>query len=105
MVGGGRHPARRSVDGQGASLKAAAMTTWKPAACRVILRRMRKPEKKPEMRPRELKDGSGWYVLVNWGDRPSEQWGGFQSEAEAQQWIDQDSANWLRVRFEDRLLD
>jgi len=36
---------------------------------------MNKPEKKPEMRPRELKDGSGWYVLVQWGDRPSEQVG------------------------------
>jgi hypothetical protein len=28
------------------------------------------PAKKPEMRPRELKDASGWYVLVQWPDRP-----------------------------------
>lgn len=62
---------------------------------------MDKPEKKPEMRPRELKDGSGWYVLVQWRDRPSQQVGGFRSEEEAQQWIIENSAEWLRVRFED----
>jgi hypothetical protein len=57
------------------------------------------PAKKPEMRPRELRDASGWYVLVQWPDRPSEQVGGFRSEDEAQQWIDQDSDNWLRKRL------
>ncbi len=63
---------------------------------------MNKPEKKPEMRPRELKDGSGWwYVLVQWGDRPSQQIGGFPSEDEAQQWIVENSAGWFRERFED----
>jgi hypothetical protein len=62
---------------------------------------MMMPEKKPEMRPRELRDGSGWYVFVRWGDRPSEQVGGFPSEDEAQQWIDQSSAGWLRARFEE----
>jgi len=60
-----------------------------------------KPMKKPEMRPRELKDGSGWYVLVQWGDRPSEQVGGFPSQDEAQQWITQNSAGWLMARFEE----
>jgi len=66
---------------------------------------MMKPEKKPEMRPRELKDGSGWYVLVSWGSMPSEQVGGFPSEEEAQTWIDQYSANWLREHFEGASLD
>jgi hypothetical protein len=46
---------------------------------------MTEPRKTPEMKPRELKDGSGWYVLVQWGNRPSEQVGGFPSEIEAQQ--------------------
>jgi hypothetical protein len=55
--------------------------------------------KKPEMRPRELKDASGWYVLVQWGNRPSEQVGAFRSEDEAQQWIDQNSGEWLRKRL------
>jgi hypothetical protein len=62
---------------------------------------MMKPPKMPDMRSRELRDGSGWYVLVEWGNRPSEQVGGFPSEAEAQQWIDQDSARWFRARFEE----
>jgi len=66
---------------------------------------MNKPEKKPEIRPRELKDGSGWYVLVQWGDRPSEQVGGFQSENEAQKWIIENSAGWLRARFEEPPID
>jgi hypothetical protein len=61
---------------------------------------MIKPEKKPEMRPRELKDGSGWYVLVIWGNMPSEQVGGFPSEEEAQQWIDHYSASWLKEHFD-----
>jgi hypothetical protein len=61
---------------------------------------MDKTQKKPEMRPRELKDGSGWYVLVQWADRPSQQVGEFQSEEEAQQWIIENSADWLRTRFE-----
>jgi len=62
---------------------------------------MMTPNKNPGMRPRELKDGSGWYVLVEWGDRPSEQVGGFQTESEAQTWIEQDAPGWLRKRFAD----
>jgi len=53
------------------------------------------------MRPRELRDGTGWYVLVQWGDWPSEQVGGFPSEEEAQNWIDQSSPGWLKARAED----
>jgi hypothetical protein len=64
-----------------------------------------KPAMKPEMRPRELRDGSGWYVLVHWGDWPSEQVGGFPSEDEAQKWIDQGSSGWLKARLEERPLD
>jgi hypothetical protein len=62
---------------------------------------MREPAKKPEMSPRELRDGSGWYVLVHWGNRPSEQVGGFPSQDEAQKWIDQSSAGWLKARLEE----
>jgi hypothetical protein len=49
---------------------------------------MRKPAKKPETRPREPKDGLGRrYVLVQWGDWPSQQIGAFPSEDKAQKWI------------------
>jgi hypothetical protein len=60
---------------------------------------MNKPEKKPDMRPCELKDGSGWYVLVQWGNRPSEQVGGFPTEDEAQEWIKYNSTSWFETRL------
>jgi len=66
-----------------------------------MLRRMMKPQKKPEMSPRELRDGTGWFVFVSWGDWPAEQVGGFPSQQEAQQWIDRDSSSWIRSRFEE----
>jgi hypothetical protein len=62
---------------------------------------MNTPKKKPRMEPRELRDGTGWYVLVHWGDYPSEQVGGFPNEDEAKQWIAQSAAGWLRARFEE----
>jgi hypothetical protein len=61
---------------------------------------MIKPKKKPEMAPRELRNGTGWFVLVNWGNWPSEQVGGFPTEEEAQKWIDQESSGWFKARFE-----
>jgi hypothetical protein len=54
------------------------------------------------MSPRELRDGTGWFVLVNWGNWPAEQVGGFPSEEEAQKWIEVESSNWFRSRFEER---
>jgi len=66
-----------------------------------MLRYMMKPTKKPEMSPRELRNGTGWFVLVNWGNWPSEQVGGFPSEEEAQEWIDQESTKWFNSRFEE----
>jgi hypothetical protein len=66
-----------------------------------IFEGMKQPIMKPDMEPRELKDGSGWYVLVTWGDRPSQQMGGFESEAEAQLWIDHDADGWLNARFQE----
>lgn len=74
---------------------------WLPAPRCAMVPAMMTPPKKPEMRPRELKDGSGWYVLVLWGVLPSEQVGGFPSEDEAQQWIDRDADHWLRKRLEE----
>jgi hypothetical protein len=52
------------------------------------------------MQPRQLKDGSGWYVLVKWGDLPPEQVGGFESEIEARQWIIENSSEWFRAQME-----
>ena len=57
------------------------------------------------MEPRELRDGSGWYVLGQWGTLPSEQVGGFPCKEEAQEWIDQNSALWIKSRFEERPFD
>jgi hypothetical protein len=62
---------------------------------------MTQPDKKPDMQPRELKDGSGWYVYVNWGYLPAEQVGGFPSEDEARDWIKRSAAGWLKARSED----
>lgn len=59
---------------------------------------MAKIENAPEMRPREFKDGSGWYVFVELGNRPPLQVGSFSSEAEAQEWIDKSSLAWLKKR-------
>ena len=58
------------------------------------------PGRPPDIRPRELKDETGWYVFVDWGDRPAEQVGGFASENEAQNWIDCSVFDWLKKRFE-----
>ena len=66
---------------------------------------MKPPNKQPKIEARELRDGSGWYVLVTWGDRPAEQVGGFPSEAEAQRWIAHSAKSWIRDRLvEDSLL-
>ena len=63
---------------------------------------MREPDRTPRMQPRERRDGSGWFVLVEWGDRPSEQVGGFLTEDEARQWIEQSGPGWLKDRREQR---
>jgi hypothetical protein len=55
--------------------------------------------KQPKIEPRELRDGTGWYALVTWGDRPAEQVGGFPSEAEAQRWIDHSAKVWVKDRL------
>ncbi|HEY4922944.1 MAG TPA: hypothetical protein VII20_00900 [Roseiarcus sp.] len=66
---------------------------------------MKTPAKQPTIEPRELRDGTGWYALVTWGDRPAEQVGGFPSEAEAQRWIDHSAKSWVKDRLiEDRML-
>lgn len=57
----------------------------------------------PQMQPRELRDGSGWYVLVTWGDWPSEQVGGFLTEEETEAWIKHSAEGWLRARREDEM--
>ena len=58
-----------------------------------------KPEKKPNMTPRQRRCGPTWFCLAVWGDWPSEEVGGFPSEDEAQKWIDHQSAGWLTSRF------
>jgi hypothetical protein len=61
--------------------------------------------KQPMIEPRELRNGTGWYALVTWGDRPAEQVGGFPSEIEAQRWIDHSAKSWIKDRLiEDSML-
>ena len=60
---------------------------------------MKPLNKQPKIEPRELRDGSGWYALVTWGDRPSEQVGGFRTETEARHWIAHGAAAWIKQRI------
>ena len=53
--------------------------------------------KPPTMEPRELKDGSGWYVRVTWPTGASEDID-FSSEIEAIEWIRDKSGAWLAKR-------
>ena len=48
------------------------------------------------MTPRELKDRSSWYVLLEWPNGRSRQIDGFRSEAEAETWIKEESEIWLK---------
>jgi hypothetical protein len=72
---------------------------WKICCGKGSMSSMKKPNDKPRIEPRELKDGTGWYALVTWGDRPSEQVGGFPTQAETQKWIDHASASWVQERI------
>jgi len=58
-----------------------------------------RPQKKPEMSARQRRQGPTWYVLVSWGDWPSQQVGGFVSEVDARSWIAHESAGWLSGRY------
>jgi hypothetical protein len=57
---------------------------------------MKPLNRKPTIEARELRDGSGWYALVTWGDRPSEQVGGFATESEARIWISYSAEAWIK---------
>jgi len=57
---------------------------------------------KPMLQPVQLKDGSGYYVRVTWPDGSQEEIQDlntgsppFVSEAEAVDWIDNDSSDWI----------
>jgi hypothetical protein len=47
---------------------------------------------------RPLKRGTGWYVLVSWDGGRTAQINDFASEAEADEWIKNKSAGWLKTR-------
>ena len=49
----------------------------------------------PKFTPLPLAGGEGWFVQVDWQDF-SEQVGSFVSRAEAEEWIANKSADWLR---------
>jgi hypothetical protein len=50
----------------------------------------------PKLTPRPLPGGEGWIVRVDWPDF-REDVGAFASRAEAVEWIDRKSAEWLRT--------
>jgi len=49
----------------------------------------------PTLVPRPLSGGEGWYVQIDWQDF-SDQVGAFATHAEALDWIEHKSADWLR---------
>ena len=49
----------------------------------------------PTMTPRQLKFFSEWYVVVAWPDGREQRVNGFDSEAHARGWIDQESEAWI----------
>ena len=55
-------------------------------------------DKPPTMEPRELKDGSGWYVRVTWSTGAPEDID-FSTEIEAIEWIRDKSSAWLAKRL------
>jgi hypothetical protein len=61
---------------------------------------MIKPHQAPSFRPRELKAGTGWYVLVTWPNGEAEHVSGFSSALEAKDWIKTQSKSWLKARTE-----
>jgi hypothetical protein len=50
---------------------------------------------RPTLTPRPLDGDAGWYVQIEWPDF-SEQVGAFISRAEAEEWIEHKSEDWLR---------
>ena len=50
----------------------------------------------PSFTPRPLKDGSGWYVVVDWADGDRLHVNGFRDEQEAKAWASTDQHAWLR---------
>jgi hypothetical protein len=54
----------------------------------------------PKFEPRELDNGSGWFVLVSGFDGPDMQMGGFATQAQAEEWIDLVRDIWIRAQAE-----
>jgi len=52
----------------------------------------------PKLTPREYKDGRGWYVEAIGHDGVAENIGGFQSDAEARDWISAKAAAYFKGR-------
>ncbi len=50
----------------------------------------------PTLKPRPLKSGFGWYVLVEWPDGVARHVYEFRTESEARVWIAGESEAWLK---------
>lgn len=54
------------------------------------------PRHRVTFSPVEMMIGRGWYILVRLPSGRDQQLGGFNTEAEAQDWIQRKSADWLK---------
>jgi hypothetical protein len=57
---------------------------------------MTKSAAKIRFEPRPMKGGPGWLVIVTFPDRPEMQVSDFATEADAKNWITNDSWAWLK---------
>jgi hypothetical protein len=87
-------------DRQAEKLRARPNVNVIAMSLRPMVGAMSKPAKAPRFEPRQLKDGSGWYVLVSWGDRPSEQTGSFATKVQAEEWVDETRDLWIKLQVE-----
>ena len=62
-------------------------------------RRLAKAREVMPFEPRPMETGPGWRVRVTWPDGEVEYIPGFQTEAEAKEWIETKSRQWLYNQF------
>ena len=57
---------------------------------------MKEAEPKTQFDARQIKTGLGWYVRVTLPNEETPHLGGFESAAHANEWIETESAAWLK---------
>jgi hypothetical protein len=67
-----------------------------PSGAVIIIAAMAKSVAKIRFEPRPIKVGPGWMVVVTFPDRPEIEVPDFATEADAKNWITNDSWAWLK---------